>query len=141
MPRHELVNAVRAAGLGTTVLDAAMSSHLTRTPAGATSAGGVGSLTTCRATWRTRPTPWRLTIVADGAPRTVCPDGAGVSHMPRLGAGRATQSEGVKPAGRLIDFFSRNSSSPSGPNSRPMPDSLKPPKGVEKSMGIGLFSM
>jgi len=193
MPRHELVNAVRAAGLGTTVLDAAMSSHLTRTPAGATSAGGVGSLTARErqvvqlvaegladktianrlgisartieghlnhifaklgVTSRTElvrfalsnnladaPDPWGLTTVADGAPRTVCPDGAGVSHMPRLGAGRAAQSEGVKPAGRLIDFFSRNSSSPSGPNSRPMPDSLKPPKGVEKSMGIGLFSM
>ena len=34
------------------------------------------------------------------------------------------QTEGLKPAGRLMDFFSRNSSRPSGPNSRPMPDSL-----------------
>jgi DNA-binding NarL/FixJ family response regulator len=45
MPRDELVNAVRAAGLGTTVLDAALSSHLTRTPAGAITSGEVASLT------------------------------------------------------------------------------------------------
>ncbi|HTZ09350.1 MAG TPA: response regulator transcription factor [Acidimicrobiales bacterium] len=45
MPRDELINAVRAAGLGTTVLDAAVSSHLTR-PARASSGGDVASLTT-----------------------------------------------------------------------------------------------
>jgi len=44
MPRDELVNAVRAAGLGTTVLDAAMSSHLTRAPR-STATGEVASLT------------------------------------------------------------------------------------------------
>jgi DNA-binding NarL/FixJ family response regulator len=45
MPRDELINAVRAAGLGTTVLDAAMSSHLSRPPSRATVAGEVASLT------------------------------------------------------------------------------------------------
>jgi DNA-binding NarL/FixJ family response regulator len=45
MPRDELVNAVRSAGLGTTVLDATMSSHLTR-PARASVPGEVASLTT-----------------------------------------------------------------------------------------------
>ena len=44
MPRDELVNAVRAAGLGTTVLDATMSSHLAR-PARASVPGEVASLT------------------------------------------------------------------------------------------------
>ena len=45
MPREELVNAVRAAGLGTTVLDAAVSSHLTR-PSRSSGSGDVASLTT-----------------------------------------------------------------------------------------------
>jgi len=39
-------------------------------------------------------------------------------------AGCVTQSCGVYPAGRLIDFDSRNGSRPSGPNSRPTPDCL-----------------
>lgn len=45
MPRDELVNAVRAAGRGTTVLDATMSSHLTRSPSRSTVAGEIASLT------------------------------------------------------------------------------------------------
>ncbi len=51
------------------------------------------------------------------------------------------QAPGVYPAGRAIDFISRKLSRPSGPNSRPTPDSLKPPKGVEKSIGTGAFNM
>ncbi len=46
------------------------------------------------------------------------------------------QTAGVYPAGRLMVFFSRNSSSPSSPNSRPTPEALYPPKGEEKSMGM-----
>jgi hypothetical protein len=34
------------------------------------------------------------------------------------------QELGVKPAGRAMDFISKKLSSPSGPNSRPTPDSL-----------------
>ena len=40
-----------------------------------------------------------------------------------------------------MDFISKKVSSPSGPNSRPTPDSLKPPNGVEKSMGAWELSM
>ena len=47
-----------------------------------------------------------------------------VAGAPSLTRRRRAQTEGLKPAGRLMDFFSRNSSRPSGPNSRPMPDSL-----------------
>lgn len=39
-------------------------------------------------------------------------------------ADASAQMVGVQPPGRAIDFFSRKVSSPSGPNSRPMPDSL-----------------
>ncbi len=38
-----------------------------------------------------------------------------------------------QPAGRMIDWYSRYSSMPSGPSSRPNPDFLKPPKGERKS--------
>jgi hypothetical protein len=53
----------------------------------------------------------------------------------------SAQPAGVNPAGSEIDFFSKNVSSPSGPNSRPTPDSLYPPKGVAKSMGDPPLSM
>ena len=46
------------------------------------------------------------------------------------------QPAGVNPTGRLMVFFSRNSSRPSSPNSRPTPEVLYPPKGEEKSMGM-----
>ena len=55
------------------------------------------------------------------------PEGPGTDTRSHRAAWRrpgAAQTEGLKPAGRLMDFFSRNSSRPSGPNSRPMPDSL-----------------
>ena len=48
MPRDELINAVRSAGLGTTVLDAAMSSHLAR-PSRTPTDIDVATLTTPRA--------------------------------------------------------------------------------------------
>ncbi len=46
---------------------------------------------------------------------------------PRVGSppsGVHAPAPGVYPAGRAMDFFSRKDSRPSGPNSRPMPDSL-----------------
>src|SRR5690606_17220134 len=44
------------------------------------------------------------------------------------------RSSGSVPAGRLIDLYSRYSSRPSGPSSRPRPESLDPPKGEPQSM-------
>ncbi len=52
-----------------------------------------------------------------------------------------TYTVGEYPAGRLMVFFSRNSSRPSSPNSRPIPDSLYPPNGEEKSIGVLEFTM
>jgi hypothetical protein len=64
------------------------------------------------------------------------PTDAGADDLggPTASAGPA-HTAGVYPAGKLMTFFSRKSSRPSSPNSRPMPDDLKPPNGDEKSIG------
>ena len=56
-------------------------------------------------------------------------------------AARPAQTAGLYPAGRLMVFFSRNSSRPSSPNSRPTPDALYPPNGDEKSIGMFELTM
>ena len=53
----------------------------------------------------------------------------------------AGHTSGVNPAGSEIDLSSRKMSRPSGPNSRPTPDDLNPPKGVPKSIGTPVLSM
>jgi DNA-binding NarL/FixJ family response regulator len=70
MPRDELINAVRAAGLGTTVLDAAMSSHLARSPRTPTDID-VATLTT-----RERQV---IQLVADGLPNKAIATRLGIS--------------------------------------------------------------
>jgi DNA-binding NarL/FixJ family response regulator len=70
MPRDELINAVRAAGLGTTVLDAAVSSHLARGPRSATDID-VATLTT-----RERQV---IQLVADGLPNKAIAARLGIS--------------------------------------------------------------
>ncbi len=66
-------------------------------------------------------------------PHFEAPPPAGANHPARWPSSRAEsagrtgvcgQLVGVYPAGRVIVFFSRNSSRPSSPNSRPTPDDL-----------------
>ena len=70
MPRDELINAVRAAGLGTTVLDAAVSSHLARAPRTPADID-VATLTT-----RERQV---IQLVADGLPNKAIATRLGIS--------------------------------------------------------------
>jgi DNA-binding NarL/FixJ family response regulator len=71
MPRDELINAVRAAGLGTTVLDAAVSSHLASARARTPTDIDVASLTT-----RERQV---IQLVAEGLPNKAIAARLGIS--------------------------------------------------------------
>jgi DNA-binding NarL/FixJ family response regulator len=71
MPRDELINAVRAAGLGTTVLDASMMSRLTQSPTHSAAGGEGASLTT-----RERQV---IELVAEGLPNKTIASRLGIS--------------------------------------------------------------
>jgi len=71
MPRDELINAVRAAGLGTTVLDAAVSSYLARGSSRSPTDIDVASLTT-----RERQV---IQLVAEGLPNKAIASRLGIS--------------------------------------------------------------
>jgi DNA-binding NarL/FixJ family response regulator len=71
MPRGELINAVRAAGLGTTVLDASMTSRLTQTP-GPSAPGSDGAMLTTRERQV-------IELVAEGLPNKTIASRLGIS--------------------------------------------------------------
>lgn len=110
MPRDELINAVRAAGLGTTVLDASMMSQLTQSPSHSSAGNEGASLTT-----RERQV---IELVAEGLPNKAIASRLGISARTIEGhLNHVFAKLGVSSRTELVRFVLDNNLTESSPPS------------------------